>query len=295
MINHPKSIRAFFKLIRSNVDQYSPSQKRIAEYILTEPNLLAHLSVIDMAKVTNTSQATVIRFCQLLGFKGFLDFSRYVKQLFQAYLSGQARFIGIEEVVNQELEIYGKKFSDVYYANIEEQKSRLDNIIESDDFLACIDAMARAEKIFIFGTMSSYSLSYMFYNMLYRISTKIHLLEIHNTYAYNSFKNVDKNSLFFNIIFPRYPKKSLEFSKLAKEQGATIITITNNEQAPSLELSDYSLITPVNTMLFIDTFTETLGVFTALALKYAQVCKSDTLEGLKKYDEFSEVNNIFLT
>ncbi len=294
MPNKSKLLTEFFALITEKMPLYSPSQRKIAEYILTEPNLLAHLSVIDMAKVTQTSQATVIRFCQLLGYDGFLEFSRHVRQLFQAYLSGQERLSGIEDGVERDLHIYGKSFSEVFYSNIEQQKARMDATIQSDDFIKIIDAMMRAEDIYLLGFMGSYSLTYMFYNMLYRVCPKVHMLEMNNTSAYSDFKNITKKSLVFNVIFPRYPIKSIEFTKMAKEKGAKIATITNSSQAPSLDMSDYALIAPVNTLLFVDSFTEPLGVFTALALKYAQVNKSDAIENLRNYDTYIEANDIFL-
>ncbi len=44
--------------------------------------------------------------------------------------------------------------------------------------------------------MGSYSLSYMFYNMLYRVCSKVHLFEMNNTRGYNSYKDIDENTLF---------------------------------------------------------------------------------------------------
>ncbi len=102
-----------------------------------------------MAKVTNTSQATVIRFCKLLGYDGFLEFSRHVQQLFQAYLSGQARLSGTGESVNRDLFLFGKEFSEVYYSNTDQQKARMNSIIKSDDFISVVDAMIKAESIYL--------------------------------------------------------------------------------------------------------------------------------------------------
>lgn len=288
------TLNEFFNCIRQNADKYSVSQRRIAQYLLTEPNLLTHLSVVEMAKVTQTSQATIIRFCKLLGYEGFLEFARHVKHLFQGYLTGTARFQNIEESVSRDLFIYGTEFSQFYFAQKHDEAQRLGQIIKSNDFIASVDAMTKAKDIFLLGTMGSYSLVYMFYNMLYRISSKVHMLEIGNTAGYNNMKNINEESVVFHVFFPRYPILSLDIATQAKEKNATIITLTNSEQSPGLSISNYNLIAPVKTMLFIDSFIEPLGVMTALALKFAQVNKDATVDRLSNYDHFIDDNNVFL-
>ena len=281
----------FFTLIQNNMENFSPLQKKVGEFFLKEPDLLACLSISEIAKRTKTSQATIIRFCRVLGFDGFLDFSKHIKQALQAQLNGQDRFTDTNET--NTLTINGQDFFDAFYnnkTNILELKS----VITSDEFTKCINLMEQANNIFLYGVMGAYSLSYMFYNMLYRFMPNVYLLEANNTYYYNNFKNISSDSLIFHIIFPRYPQQSIEMTKQAKEQGAKIVTITNSNICPALSYSDCSLIVPVNSLSFIDTFTEPLALFTAIALKYSQKKPKETLKTLKKYDNFISKNNIFI-
>src|SRR3954453_3586129 len=47
------------------------SERKIADYILARPNELIYLSVTELADRTDTSEATVIRFAQRLGYAGY--------------------------------------------------------------------------------------------------------------------------------------------------------------------------------------------------------------------------------
>ena len=58
------------------------NNRRIADQLLKSPELLAARKVSDIASVCDCDSAQVIRFCKLLGFKGFTDLkARIVQEL----------------------------------------------------------------------------------------------------------------------------------------------------------------------------------------------------------------------
>ena len=48
--------------------------KKVADVILRQPEMAIYASVNEVAAVATVSEATVMRFCRILGFKGFQDF-----------------------------------------------------------------------------------------------------------------------------------------------------------------------------------------------------------------------------
>jgi RpiR family transcriptional regulator, carbohydrate utilization regulator len=48
--------------------------RKVAEVILRQPEMAIYASVNEVAAVATVSEATVMRFCRILGFKGFQDF-----------------------------------------------------------------------------------------------------------------------------------------------------------------------------------------------------------------------------
>jgi DNA-binding MurR/RpiR family transcriptional regulator len=51
-----------------------PSEKKVAGYILSNADKLSDLSIIQLAKISKTSETTIVRFCRTLGYKGYQDF-----------------------------------------------------------------------------------------------------------------------------------------------------------------------------------------------------------------------------
>lgn len=60
--------------IRSCYSSLRPSEKRVADYILTHPDLCTKATITSLADLTGVSQPTVIRFTRALGFDGYRSF-----------------------------------------------------------------------------------------------------------------------------------------------------------------------------------------------------------------------------
>lgn len=62
------------KAIHSEMDRMSETQQKLGLYILTHHSDVAKMNVAILARKSNVSQATVVRFTKTLGYKGFTDF-----------------------------------------------------------------------------------------------------------------------------------------------------------------------------------------------------------------------------
>lgn len=60
--------------LRSTAPSLRPSERRIAEYVLSDPHGAMDLTITDLAAQCDTSVATVVRFSRSLGYTGYSDF-----------------------------------------------------------------------------------------------------------------------------------------------------------------------------------------------------------------------------
>lgn len=68
-----KNVDILIKL-REIRDTLTPAEGRVADYILKHPEEIPGLSIVQLAGRCKTSEASVIRFCRALNFKGYRDF-----------------------------------------------------------------------------------------------------------------------------------------------------------------------------------------------------------------------------
>src|SRR5512142_3435423 len=68
---NPNGHQALSAYIRTRFDEFSRSQKDVAQYIVDHMDEAAFQTAEELARRANTSSSTVVRFSQALGFEGF--------------------------------------------------------------------------------------------------------------------------------------------------------------------------------------------------------------------------------
>ena len=61
-------------VLRQAIPRLSAAETRVAETIIGTPSLVVELTITELAEACGTSQATVARFCQTIGYTGYREF-----------------------------------------------------------------------------------------------------------------------------------------------------------------------------------------------------------------------------
>lgn len=141
---------------------FNTNQKKIADYIITNPDKVVRMSVQELALKTDTSPAAIVRFSKKVGYDGYptlklelvLDVSAELEQIIE----------------DQPVE------TDSFYSFLrQEQKGYLDTInqtfvlINADSLEKVIGYCLEARRIYITGLGGSSSVARDFHNKLTRI------------------------------------------------------------------------------------------------------------------------------
>src|SRR5690242_5134438 len=59
--------------VKAGLPEFSGALQRVAEWILTDPDGAARSTIVELAERSQTSPATVTRFCRALGFDGYAE------------------------------------------------------------------------------------------------------------------------------------------------------------------------------------------------------------------------------
>src|ERR1700722_11121323 len=74
--------------IRARFDEFSRSQKDVAQYIVDHLDEAAFQTAEELARRANTSSSTVVRFSQALGFEGFPELQQAARDEYRRRVSG---------------------------------------------------------------------------------------------------------------------------------------------------------------------------------------------------------------
>lgn len=133
--------------LRSAYPTLRPAERRVANQILDNPSEAVHLSITELATRSEVSDATVVKFCKRLGYKGFQEFKILLAQ----------------DVAVQPEPIYGAVEPDndvrtikekIFQANITALQDTA-KVLDTEALESAVQAMARAREIHFYGLGAS--------------------------------------------------------------------------------------------------------------------------------------------
>ncbi|HAJ54882.1 MAG TPA: MurR/RpiR family transcriptional regulator, partial [Lactobacillus sp.] len=65
---------AYADIMHKHYNELTKSEKKVADYVLSVGQKVIYATMTDIKKATHVGDATIVRFCQKLGYSGFTDF-----------------------------------------------------------------------------------------------------------------------------------------------------------------------------------------------------------------------------
>ncbi|PTX61302.1 RpiR family transcriptional regulator [Melghirimyces profundicolus] len=229
-------------LIKAKFSTLSSGQKKVAEFIVSHLEETVWMKAYQIGQKAGVSETTVIRFAFALGFAGFSELQNTIRQ--ELLAGKQMDKDNDDEVIRPRGQTVESSFQRV----IQTEKSILDKLLEetnTEKVLKTVDALIRANRVYIGGFRSSFAAAYWFYYTLSQlrenvwITSPTHFLPEHMC-------DLDEDSAVVVISFPRYTKEAQLMGEQAKKQKVKLISITDRPLSPIGQISDLTLITEEN-------------------------------------------------
>lgn len=157
---NPAEDQPFLARVREALPDLSPAERRLAEFLLDFPGELAAYDAQELARLCSVSKATVSRFIRRIGFDGYDQARKAVRderqtgsRLFFAHAAPEAN-------------------ADALALDMREEKGNLDwtfSNLSAADLDAVADAIIAARKVWIIGHRISYSFGLYLYWQLTKI------------------------------------------------------------------------------------------------------------------------------
>lgn len=222
--------------IREIISNLSPSEKKVAQFILEKPEQISNLSIGELAEKSGSSEATVVRLCKILGFNGYKDFKISITKDI-AYMSKDEE--GEQYTDVEPGDTLESIVQNITYNNKKSIDNTLD-IISFDAIRAAGDAIIAADKIDFYGVGASNIIAVDAMQKFTRINKIVtSYSDPHLQVA--SAANLNKGDVAVAISYSGETKDTFESIKAAKESKATTISITKFGQNPISDICDINL------------------------------------------------------
>ncbi|GGA61691.1 SIS domain-containing protein [Pelagibacterium lentulum] len=149
--NEAQSGERFLERLSARRNRLSPSEQRVADFVLANPGRVIHMSIGNLADTVGVSQPTVLRFVRSLGLKRYPDLKLLTGQ---SIVSGTP-YVHSEVDARDSLEAIVGKVIDSSILALGELRSSIDQSALEQ----AVDALTRAPRIDCYGTGSASALA----------------------------------------------------------------------------------------------------------------------------------------
>lgn len=208
------------------------AEKRIADWINENPGKLISLSIVELAEKCKCSEATIVRFSKRLGLSGY--------QELKISLASESDKPTVNTSITSDdtaYEMYEKVCNDIYCSLEMTKKSLNPKSLE-----LAAEKICNAGKIVIFGLGNSASIALDASHKLIRAGL--------NAVAYSdnhmqviAASHLKDGDVAIAVSHSGSSKDIVDALRIAREHGATTITVTNSGKSPILRYSDIVLST----------------------------------------------------
>ena len=233
-MNEDISSKAFYSRIQEKLESLSKMERKTAECMAENQDKLIYASITELAELAGTSVATVTRVCTKLGYSGF-----------QALKVSVAReLVSQQEKIHEDLKadsppemIIDKIFSSAIHTLTMTRKA-----LDGKAVAGSIDALCRARRIVVIGNGNSGAIALDAQHKFLRIGLNV------SAYTDDHMQmiavvSMTKDDVLIAISHSGSSRDVAEAMQVAKENGATVISITNNGISPVSKLADIRLYT----------------------------------------------------
>lgn len=270
---------------RINQQNLTPSQKRLAEYVLTHYQKAAFQTTSELSKAVGVSEATIVRFAHALGYLGFPALQKVLREKLTKQLNTLDRLQLSPEKEPQNM-LSAMLTTDIH--NLERTRQEITPI----QFSNAVNLIINAKKIYIVSLRSAASLG-MFLHFYLNLLLKNCIIINGSGTVFEDLSGMQAGDVVIGISFPRYSRQTIESLSYAKHKGAQVIALTDTIVSPLVRFADVYLTAHSELPSFIDSFVAPLSVINALIASVALQNKQQTEATLSSLEDIWDRFHIY--
>lgn len=267
--------------LKQRYNQFSKSQRRIADYILEHYSKAAYLTAARLGQQAQVSESTVVRFAFELGFDGYPALQAALQETVRSKLTSLQRM----EVAGDRQEEGEPVLDQVLNKDVEQIYRTLEQT-DRAAFAGAVESIHQAKTVYLLASGSAAFLA-GFLNFYFRlVLPNVRLIQSASaSELFEQILRVGKGDIVIGISFPRYSKKTVNALRYARKNGAQVVAITDSEFSPLAAQADYLLLARSDMVSFADSLVAPLSLINALIAAVGQRRQEETRRVFDRLEE----------
>ncbi|MGI9100397.1 MAG: MurR/RpiR family transcriptional regulator [Solirubrobacteraceae bacterium] len=256
----PESLSTY---IQARFDDFSRSQKDVAQYIVDHLDEVAFQTAEELARRANTSSSTVVRFSQALGFEGYPELQQSAREEYRRRHATTPP-AGVMGPVAPLFSLDQNEFETMLAAdhvNVEDTARK----VSRSEVDAAVEAIATTPRLLVAGTdQMAFFASYL-RHLLMLLDLRAEIVASPSQEALGRLSRIDDETLVIGLSAGRPHPLVVRAMKLARHRKARTIAITDATLSEVAKLAQIRLYYSSNSPAYVRSHTALLSMVQALA------------------------------
>jgi DNA-binding MurR/RpiR family transcriptional regulator len=256
----PESLSTY---IQARFDDFSRSQKDVAQYIVDHLDEVAFQTAEELARRANTSSSTVVRFSQALGFEGYPELQQSAREEYRRRYAtsppgGRAGSVAPLFSLDQN-EFETMLAAD--HVNVEDTARK----VSRSEVESAVEAIATTPRLLVAGTdQMAFFASYL-RHLLMLLDLRAEIVASPSQEALGRLSRIDDETLVIGLSAGRPHPLVVRAMKLARHRKARTVAITDATLSEVAKLAQIRLYYSSNSPAYVRSHTALLAMVQALA------------------------------
>ena len=260
----PHGHQALSDYITTRFDEFSRSQKDVAQYIVDHLDEAAFQTAEELARRASTSSSTVVRFSQALGFEGFPELQQAAREEYRRQAGSPGSNGGAVTVAAPLFSLDQTEYETALatdHVNVEETARKLSR----REMEAAIEAISSAERVLIAGTdQMAFFASYL-RHLLMLLDIRAEVVASPSQEALGRLARIDEMTLVVGLSAGRPHPLIARTMKLARHRRAPTLAITDATLSEVSRLARIRLYYSSNSPAYVRSHVALLSLLQGLA------------------------------
>ena len=256
----PESLSTY---IQARFDDFSRSQKDVAQYIVDHLDEVAFQTAEELARRANTSSSTVVRFSQALGFEGYPELQHSAREEYRRrhatppVSNGPGPVAPLFSLDQNEFET----MLAADHVNVEDTARK----VSRSEIEAAVEAIATTPRLLVAGTdQMAFFASYL-RHLLMLLDLRAEIVASPSQEALGRLSRIDDETLVIGLSAGRPHPLVVRAMKLARHRKARTMAITDATLSEVAKLAQIRLYYSSNSPAYVRSHTALLSMVQALA------------------------------
>lgn len=263
------------------LSELTPEARKAATYVLENPRDVGVSTVREIAAAANVKPNTVVRMARQVGFEGYEDFRAPFRDAIRrgsADFPDRARWLQDIRKTGDLGSLYADMIRDAL-ANLEETFAD----ISPKKMKSAADAIWGARRVFTLGVGVNNSIARNFTYLASTGMTEFHAIPRPGSTPVDDLAWAGKNDLLIAITCKPFRSEVVEAVRIARDQGMTIIALSDSPASPIIPIADHGFVVSVDTPQFFPSSVSIIALLETLLSFVIAVSSDEIVERVETF------------